>query len=287
MKRLIALTVLLLGILLPTRAQVNLEAEFFTLPDTLTNAYLDSLKITVSDPNDYWMVGVYGGASVQYGDYNPVRTVTWQVQYPMYGFSVVRHYNMFGLFPNMGVEMGMQMNYEGYEFKRNKETGGRSSESGAYKAMITVPEAFFLSHFHLDTGDRMKILAKVGLFGGYRLKISRVLDENYVGYDVYEQYVNAFRDYDKRYTYGLQGGLGMGLMLDPFEFHLMVQAKWGWNSFWEPDYASPYHYRFGYPLDGAVTFGVYYQLTPRHGHTRAQLKKLARKMVAQELESRQ
>ena len=88
------------------------------------------------------------------------------------------------------------------------------------------------------------------------------------------------RDYDRRLTYGVEGGLGIGLMFNPIEFHIMVNGKWGWSSFWKPDYASPYYYRFAYPLDAAVTFGVYYQLTPRYGHTRGQLKKLARKMVA-------
>ena len=53
-----------------SRAQVNLETEFFSLPDTVTNEYLDSLSITVQKPNDYWMVGVYGGASVHFGYFN-------------------------------------------------------------------------------------------------------------------------------------------------------------------------------------------------------------------------
>ena len=262
------------------RAQVYLEKEFFSLPDSVTNAYLDSIDVQIAPPNDYWMVGVFGGASVQYGYFNPDRLVRWQPQYPMYGFSVVRHFTMFGLFPNMGVEFGAQMNYEGYEFKLNKETGSRTTESGAYKTMITVPEVFFLSHFHIDIGSHFKIMAKLGLYGGYRWKITRVLDDPFIGIETYEQYVHAFRDYDRRYTYGVQGGVGVGLMFNPVEFHLMVNGKWGWNSFWQPDYASPYYYRFAYPLDAAVTFGVYYQLTPRYGHTRGQLRKLARKMVA-------
>ena len=280
MKRTIALISALLCFGWLSRAQVNLEEEFFSLPDTVTTSYLDSVKVNIATPNDYWMIGVFGGASVQYGYFNPDRLVRWQPQYPMYGFSVVRHFTMFGLFPNMGVEFGAQMNYEGYEFKLNKETGSRTTESGAYKTMITVPEVFFLSHFHIDIGSPFKIMAKLGLYGGYRRKITRVLDDPFIGIETYEQYVHAFRDYDRRYTYGVQGGVGVGLMFNPVEFHLMVNGKWGWNSFWQPDYASPYYYRFAYPLDAAVTFGVYYQLTPRYGHTRGQLRKLARKMVA-------
>ena len=264
---------------LSLRAQVDLEEEFFTLPDSLTNEYLDSLKLQVAKPNDYWMVGVYGGVSLQYGYFNPTRLTKFQMQYPVYGFSVVRHYTMFGLFPNMGMEFGFQQNYEGYEFKVNKETGYRSVESGAYKVMMPVPEVFYLSHFHLDTGEHFKLMAKVGIYAGYRLSIKRVLDDYYVGYEEYEQYVEQFRDYDRRWTYGVQGGIGAAVMFSPFEFHLNAQIKWGWNSFWQPDYYSPYYYRFGYPLDGAITFGIYYQITPRYGHTRAQLRRLAKKMV--------
>ena len=286
MKRLLAIIAVFLAFCTLSNAQVDLDKEFFSLPDTVSNEYLDSLKITVQKPNNYLLVGVYGGASLQYGYFNPTRLVLWQVQYPVYGFSLIRYYSMFGMFPNMGFEIGAQQNYEGYEFKENKETGYRSVESGAYKAMIKVPEAFLLSHFHYDIGEHFKLMAKVGFYAGYRMKISRVLDEYYVGSN-YEQFVNEFRDYDRRWSYGLHGGLGMGLMFSPFEFQLNVQVKWGWGSFWNPDYASPYYYRFGYPLDGAVTFGLYYQLTPRYGHTRGQLRKLARKMVQEQQEQQQ
>jgi hypothetical protein len=33
--------------------------------------------------------------------------------------------------------------------------------------------------------------------------------------------------------------------------------------------------------------GLYYQLTPRRGHTRTQLRKMARQMVAEEREAQQ
>lgn len=280
MRRCFALIVSLLCFCGLSRAQVNLEEEFFSLPDSVTNSYLDSVKVNIAAPNDYWMLGVFGGASLQYGYFNPDRYVLWQPQYPVLGFSVVRHFTMFGIFPNMGMEMGAQLNYEGYEFKRNGETGYRFTESGAYKACMTVPEVFFLSHFHLDMGEHFKVIAKIGIYGGYRTRIHRVLDEDYAGIEEYEKYVDTFRDYDRRFTYGVEGGIGLGLMFNPFEFHLMVNGKWGWNSFWMPNYYSQWYYRYAYPMDAGITFGVYYQLTPRYGHTKAQLRRLARKMMA-------
>ncbi len=264
--------------------RINIDDEFFHLPDSVTNEYLDSLKITVAAPNDYWMIGVYGGATVNYGFFNPTRYVLWHPQYPLFGFSVVKHFTMFGIFPNMGLEFGAQLNNEGYEFKPNKETGIRPTEpkTAAYAVNMRVPEVFLLSHFHLDFGEHFKLMLKLGIYGGYRLDIHRFIEEPYSNYEQYQSTQDQFQDYDHRLTYGVEGGLGAGFMLSPFEFHLTVQGKWGWESFWDPDYLSKYYYRFGYPLDAGVTFGVYYQLTPRYGHTRAQLKKLARKMAAQQ-----
>ena len=278
MKRLKLLTLMAaLAVCLGARAQVDIDAEFFSLPQEVTDAYLDSIEVKAAKTNDYWMAGVYGGAALLHGYFNPPRSVAWPLQYPVYGFSIIRYYTMFGVFPNMGLEFGAQQNYEGYEFKYNKETDYRMTESGAYKAIMKVPEVFFLTHFHLDAAEHFKLMAKVGVYTGYRTEITRTLEE---GYEYgYSQYINTFRDYDRRMTYGVQGGAGFGVMLDPFEFHVMVQIKWGWESFWNPNYVSPYYYRFAYPLDGALTFGLYYQLTPRKGHSRAQLRKLARQMV--------
>ena len=282
MKRLLGIFACLLAACSVAHAQVDLDKEFFSLPDTVSNAYLDSVSVQVRKPNDYWMIGVYGGASAQFGYWNPSRLTTAQFQFPVYGFSVIRQFTMFGLYPFLGLEFGAQQNYEGYEFKTNKETKYRATESGAYKTMYRVPEAFILTHGHFDLGEHFKFMLKVGLYGGYRVSIQRVLDDNFVGIDRYEAYRTSFRDYDLRWTYGLMGGLGMGLVFNPIEIHLNVNIKWGWGSFWQPDYTSPFYYRFGYPLDGGLTLGVYYQLTPRYGHTRAQLRSLARKMIEEQ-----
>ena len=149
-RKFILAAALLLGSL-AARAQVDLKAEFFSIPDTLTNEYLDSVTVQKLSPNNYWMVGAYGGATFNYGLFNPTRYTRWMVQYPVVGFSVIRYYTMFGIFPNMGLEFGAQLGHEGYEFKVNKETGEHTStESGAYKIYMRVPEVFFLTHFHGD-----------------------------------------------------------------------------------------------------------------------------------------
>ena len=265
------------------KSSIDLEKEFFQLPDSVTNEYLDATAIPkASRINDYWIVGVHGGVSVEHGFFNPPRQVSFYVNKPVYGFSVTR-YAMMNTFPIVGMEFGFQHNYEGYNFKEFKSEGHvyRQTIDGAYEAYMEVPEVFLLTHAHLDMGSFAKILIKAGMYGGYRTNITRI------GPYVVEGTEHSFLDTDYRWTYGVQGGLGLGFMVDPFEIHLGVQIKWGWSSFYHPDVASPYYYRFAYPLDGAVTLGLYYQLTPRRGHTRAKLRKMARQMVAEEREAQQ
>jgi len=286
---LLSLLTLLCSLSLPAqedrkKTTIDLDQEFFHLPDSITDEYLDAVDIPKQNRiNDYWIVGVHGGVSVQHGYFNPPREMNWYFNKPVYGFSITRYATMMNMFPIVGMELGFQHNYEGYNFKETETNGVtyRQHVDGAYEAYMEVPEVFLLTHGHVDAGEHFKILAKVGMFGGYRMNITRI--GPYVNQDI----VNSFKDTDNRWTYGVQGGLGFGLMFDPIEIHLGVQVKWGWSSFYQPDVASPYYYRFAYPLDGAITLGVYYQLSPRRGHTRAGLRKLARQVVAEEMQQKE
>ncbi len=288
MKKYILLTALLVAAL-PLFAQekketrkkhtIDLDEEFFHLPDSVTDDYLDNASLPkAARINDYWIVGVHGGVSLEHGYFNPSRDVHFYPKMPVYGFSITRFATMMNSFPNLGMEFGFQHNYEGYKFKEFEMNGEIYIHDidGANEAYMEVPEVFLLTHGHIDMGRYVKINLKGGMFGGYRMNITRI------GSHVESEYVNAFYDTDNRWTYGIQGGLGLGLMLDPIEFHVGVQIKWGWSPFCPPDKYSPYYYRYVYPLDGAVTFGVYYQLTKRRGHTRSSLRRMARQYVTEE-----
>lgn len=267
---------------------IDLEQEFFQLPDSVTNEYLDNTPLPQKARiNDYWIVGVHGGVSLQYGYFNPPRQTRFHPNLPVWGVSITRFATMMNTFPNLGMEVGFQHNYEGYHFREYEVEGNtyRQDIDGFHEAYMEVPEVFILTHGHIDMGQYVKINLKAGMFGGYRMNITRFHDHTYpVAFD--PDYANAFKDTDNRWTYGVQGGLGLGLMLDPIEVHLGVQVKWGWSSFYKPDVVSPYYYRFAYPLDGAVTLGVYYQLTKRRGHTRTALRRLAREYLEQEKEQK-
>lgn len=259
---------------------VDLDEEFFHLPDSVTDEWLDNEPLKKKAKiNDYWIVGVHGGYSVQRGYFNPPRPVNLYFHQPVYGFSITRFATMMNTFPNLGMELGFQHNFEGYSFKEYESNGKfyRHDIDGAYEAYMEVPEVFLLTHGHIDMGQYAKIILKAGMYGGYRTKITRI------GPRVQEGYAHAFYDNDNRWSYGVQGGLGFGLMFDPVEIHLGVQVKWGWSTYYQPDKYSEYYYRFAYPLDGAITLGVYYQLTKRRGHTRGALRRLAREVVEEEM----
>ena len=302
MKKYILLTTLLLAAL-PLCAQekketrkkhtIDLDEEFFHLPDSVTDEYLDNASLPKkSRINDYWIVGVHGGVSIERGYHNPPRQVINYLHKPIYGFSVTRFATMMNTFPNLGMEFGFQRNFEGYNFKEYEVNPGtdrafftRQNVDGYQEAYMEVPEVFLLTHGHMDMGRYVKINIKGGMFAGYRMNIKRIHDTNYDPIDVPFDYTyaNSFMDTDNRWSYGIQGGLGLGLMLDPVEFHVGVQIKWGWSPFYPPNKYSPYIYSYTYPLDGAVTFGVYYQLTKRRGHTRSSLRNMARQYVKEEL----
>ena len=268
------LTLILFASLLQLRAQ-----DFYHLPDSVTGLYLDTVVVKKPKLNDYIMIGAFGGASLARGYFNPDRYTNFYLHYPVFGVSIVKYSAMFGIFPNMGTEFGAQLDYEGYQYQEYESNGKkyRSQTDGAYEAWMRVPEVFLLSHFHAEFGDHFKGMLKIGLFGGYRLDVHRS------GPAVAPEYVNGFTDHDRRATYGARAGAGFGLVFEPIEIHLMANLKWGWSPYYEPDYYSPYYYRYAYPLDLNITLGVYFQLTKRYGRTRSALRKMAREAVEKEL----
>jgi hypothetical protein len=142
--------------------------------------------------------------------------------------------------------------------------------------VIDVVEVPFLAHFHFDA-LHFKIMANAGLYGGYRRTIRRE------GPSVTEGLERAFKSTDRQPEYGLQGGVGLGFIFSPVEFHINALVRYSWSSIYTPD-SSPsrynqYYYRFAYPLDLNITAGFYFQLTKRTGRTSRDLKRQAREIV--------
>lgn len=239
--------------------------------DTLvfTDAYLDTVRIEkVFSLNDYTIIGVEGGASLSRMQFNPSKTQTNLFVPGTFGVFILKYGKLFDGSPNFGFKLGARYSHEGYKFKANKETGVMPNQDGAIQAVIDVVEVPFMAHFHSD-GPNFKVMADAGIYGGRRLSIERTGDR------VSEDIRNAFAEWDRRFDYGLTGGVGFGIVFDPFEFHVNADVRYSWGTLFDPDYFHKDYYRFAYPLDFMLTAGLYFQLTKRTGKGKAQLRKEA------------
>lgn len=235
--------------------------------------YLDTVQVSKTFLiNDYSMIGVHYGVGFNRMRFNPARNDGFRYQPGYYGITYSKYCKMFGYMPYFGLEAGLFYGHEGYMFKENKETGTVSTIEGATECTFEVVEVPVMAAFHADF-SHFKILANLGVYGGYRLSIERI------GEWVEPEYAHAFKDTDHRLDYGLKGALGFGLVFDPIEIHIQADVRFGWNNIYDPTYFSQYYYRFAYPLDIMATAGVYFQLGKRTGKDKAALKSEARKIV--------
>lgn len=239
---------------------------------TYSKEYLDTLNLErKSVINDYSMIGVQYGVGINRTLFNPTKNHTSMITPLNIGVFYTKYGKMFRYMPYFGYQIGILYGHDGYMFKPN-DKGITPTVDGAVKAEYEFIEVPFMSHFHLDAGY-FKIMANLGLYGGYRLSVKRF------GKEVKEYYRSNFYDYDRRIDYGIRGGLGFALIFSPIELHITALAKYSMSSLYNPDYKSPYYYRFAYPFDVMISAGVHFQLTKRRGKTKAQLKKEAYDIV--------
>jgi len=240
-----------------------------------SDIYLDTVKVSRKFVmNDYNLIGFHAGASLNKMSFNPTMKQESVINPGTFGITFTHFCKMFGIWPYFGFTAGINYSHEGYTFKADKETGRINTVEGYSAVKMSVVEIPVLTHVHFDMGP-VKIMGNIGLYGGYRTSIERSLP--YSGAD--PAMATSFADYDRRFDYGLQGGGGLGFMIDPIEIHFNAMLRYSWGEIWEPDYASPYYYRYAYPFDIMVTAGICYQITKRRGKTSAQLRQEARAIV--------
>lgn len=279
--RKLTIILLLLGAIFSAEAQESRQTSRkvvteFQISDTLTDAFLDTVQVKKKlKLNDYSLIGFQYGAALSQVMWNPSQNqqlvfipVNMGVTYTLYG-------KMFGYMPYFGFQAGVFYTKEGYQFEYNEERKYTNTIEGAEKAVMDVVEVPILSHIHFDFWH-FKIIAQIGLFGGYRLGIHR-----YPGITgkVNPEYEHAFTETDIRFDYGLKGGLGFGLVFDPIEIHIQAMYKHSLSSLYQPDHYSEYYYRFAYPSNIILSAGIHFQLTKRSGMTKKELKKQARSIV--------
>lgn len=285
MKKAIKLTtaiILLMAICLNADAREKKKRSRETV-DTLT-ASLDSASLAAALDtvdlkkttmiNDYSMIGVHYGVSMNRITFNPKMKQVYMYTPYNFGITYTRYGKMFNYMPYFGIQVGAYYLQEGYQLDEDYAI------ENAQKAVFEIIEVPILAHLHYDFW-KMKLMVNAGFYGAYRMSIERIGD--YVNPDM----VHTFTETDHRFDYGIKAGGGLGLIFDPVEIHFMVTYKWGMGSLYKPDYRSEYYYRFAYANNLLFSVGVHFQLTKRTGKTTHYLKKEAKRLVMEEFNSEQ
>jgi hypothetical protein len=266
----------LLLILLSIFPVLSLNAQEKDLEARWTDEFLDTVQVKKTlKLNDYSMIGVQYGAGLSQVIWNPVQKQNMVFMPYNLGVTFTTYGKMFGYMPYFGFQAGVFYGQEGYEFKYNEDKDYTYTLEGAEKAVMDIVEVPILSHLHFDVWH-FKIIAQIGMYGGYRLNIKRFAGKTGL---LNPETANSFTDYEKRWDYGIKGGLGFGLVFDPIEIHFQAMYKHSLSSLYEPDYYSQYYYRFAYPSNIIVSAGVHFQLTKRSGATKKEIREKARKIV--------
>lgn len=266
------------------RDTVNVE---ITLTDTLSNEFLDTLNIKKKLVlNDYSMIGVQGGVGLSQVMWNPKYKQEMILMPVNFGVMYTRYGKMFGYMPYFGLQVGLLYAQEGYQFKSDKDDPEKipNTIQGADKAVFDVVELPLLTHCHIDMW-KMKIIANIGMYAGYRLKVQRFPYGGEFRNPAYAETEFSFLETDRRWDYGIKGGVGFGLVFDPLEIHITAMYKHSFSSLYDPDYYSQYYYRYAYPSNIVISAGLHFHLTKRTGKTKTELKKQAKEIVYEKYSS--
>lgn len=239
--------------------------------DTLDfpNEYLDTVNIKKSSTiNDYSMIGVQFGMGMGEVFWNPSYPQKFRFSPYEAGIFYTRYGKMFGYMSYFGIQAGAVFGQQGYQFKKESDSGWTPTLSGATGAAITYVDLPVMAHCHVDFW-KMKLTINLGYFLGYRVGITRY------GENVAPEKVHSFEDYEYRFDYGLRGGIGFGFVFDPIEVHIGATYKHSFRSLYKADYYSPYYYRYAYPMNIIISAGIHYQLTRRVGKTRKEIRNQA------------
>lgn len=269
MKRILGI-ILFLTVCVTSSAQKN-------LPDSvkaLSNEYLDTVVVfRQKEINNYSMIGFSYGAVLSRMIVTPYQHQENILNPGHYSVMFTHYSKMFDYLPYFGFQLGVAYSWEGMKFKPNADSGYIPYwDDGTSYMKMRIVEVPFHAQIHFDAPP-FKAMVNAGIYGAYRLDMDRG------GEHLAEEYYHEFHDYEKRWDFGLEGGLTFAYMLDPVEIHLGALVRYSWGSLFEPDYHSEYYYRYCYPFDIMFTAGIHFQITKRTGKTTKALKKEAKTIV--------
>lgn len=239
-----------------------------------TDAQLDSINLRKAvQLNDYTLIGFEYGVNMSKTRFNPVKENSSFTNPGVFGITYTRYGKLFNTMPYFGFQLGLYYGQDGYNFKEDDE-GYVPSVDGVTKAVFDYIEIPVLAHFHVDVW-KIKVMGYAGPYFDYRTSVHR--ESSMYSFDT--DYTDKFFDYDRRFLYGIKGGGGLGIMLDPIEIHFSAMVKYGVKSIYDADYYSKYYYRYARQFDIVISAGIHFQLTKRTGKTTHTLKREAREAV--------
>ena len=272
-----ALTVLVLALFCtnPIFAQNGAPTDSLGGLTFYTDEYLDTVNIKKKFViNDYSMIGFEYGVSMINGRFTPNydRTMTFT---PVYTGVTFTHYQkMYGRHPYFGYELGIFYSKQGYCFT---EKSGYTIYN-ANKAVYDIVEVPAWAVIHFDA-PHVKFMVNLGPYGGYRLSIHR---SNTYAPELAVSYRDNFAPEDRRFDYGLSGGVGAGLVFAPLELHVNLRTRFSMSEFFTPDsYMDPVKqtWFYAYPWDFMLSAGIRFHLTKRTGRGTSVLKAEAKRRI--------
>ncbi len=298
--RTILLSALLLAAFLPggfTAGAQNYEIDLDSLAtahfsvDSLSDEVIDRYDIKKRKTiNDYSMVGVQYGVGLSRTLLQPEIAKEDMIFMPYnIGVLYTRYGKMFGYMPYFGFQAGVFFTQEGYKFRYDEKKKAVPVFLGARSAVMDVVEVPVLAHCHADFW-KMKLILNAGLYVGYRLNIHRYAPKLDVeglrytnltpDYDYQTlSFEREFASFEKRFDFGIKGGVGFGFVFDPVEIHIQAMYKHSFSSLFEPNYYSKYYYRYSYQQNVIVSVGLHFQLGRRVGKSNKQIRDEARAFV--------
>lgn len=271
----ILLTICLLCIATSSFAQDGADTLSIKAPTEYPIEYLDTVNIKkVFKLNNYSMIGFEYGASMGIGRFSPSYNHKMTIQ-PIYTGVTFTHYQKnYNGSPNYGYEVGVFYGKQGYCL---------DSKSGiliehANQVVVDYIQVPLWMVVHFDA-PHIKAMVNLGPYGGYRLGITRT---NTFDPDAEVLYPNSFGPHDSRFDFGLNGGAGFGIAVDPVELHFYLRTSFSFSSFFDPEAyitETSKNMIYIYPWDVSLTVALQFQISRRSGKTNSDLRNEARERV--------
>ena len=153
--------------------------------------------------------------------------------YKNFGISYTYYHAMWDHLFNFGLVVGAKHGYEGF-----------ISPYDNYGATYEVLEFPLLSQFKLDF-SRFRLLLNLGPYYGYRLSTDQE---------------GGFNQYDQRHDYGVIAGVGLAVVVKPFELHIEGNYKYGLASIYHTNKYSDIYWIFTYPQNIILSASLHIHL---------------------------